>query len=561
MLTQISITNFALIEHLTLELASGLTVLTGETGAGKSMLLDAITLALGGRADYTLLRPGAERCEISLLFDVQKIPTAQQWLAEHELAVDSECIVRRLLSRDNRSRCFINGSPIPLPLVRELSTQLLDLHGQHEYQSLLKRDRQRDLLDEYAGHAHLCQEINHIYQRWYNLNQTYLALQNSEADRMARLTLLRYQTQELAELPLTEEEIIALDKEQRRLAHVDQLRHSCEQALHLLEADDQPAASDLLRRAHLELEKIGDFDPKTHNTARLLNEAIISMREASSELHAYLNSLELDAEHLQAVEQRLSQLHQLGRKHRVTPSQLPALSQQYSRELAELEATDQRASTLQPQLTALMTAYQKIAQQLTASRAQAAERLAAEITVQMGLLSMSGGKFAVRLEPFTVETIQPYGQERIEFLVSANPGLPLQSLAQVVSGGELSRISLAVQVILAHHAQLPTLIFDEVDVGIGGGTAETVGRLLRALGEKAQVICITHLPQVAAQGQHHFTVQKHATHEATSVQIEQLDKQQRVNEIARMLGGLRITKQTLAHAREMLRIMPETVEG
>ncbi|MGB6975876.1 MAG: DNA repair protein RecN, partial [Gammaproteobacteria bacterium] len=340
----------------------------------------------------------------------------------------------------------------------------------------------------------------------------------------------------------------------------DQLRQNCQQALSLLETEDlQPAVTSLLIRAHHELEKTSELDTQTHNATRLLNEAIISVREATSELQAYLNSLELDAEHLQSVEQRLSQLHQLARKHRVNTTQLPTLLQQYAQELAELEAADNQAATLQPQLTALITAYQKIVKKLTASRKKAALRLAEEITAQMNLLSMPGGQFAVSLEPLSNESIQPYGQERVEFQVSPNPGLPLQPLSQIASGGELSRISLAIQVILAQHAQLPTLIFDEVDVGIGGGTAETVGRLLRVLGEKTQVLCITHLPQVAAQGQQHFTVQKQANEESIWVQIVKLDKPQRVTEIARMLGGLRITKQTLAHAREMLRIMPETV--
>jgi DNA repair protein RecN (Recombination protein N) len=550
MLNYLAIKDFAIIENLEMEFHSGFTVLTGETGAGKSILIDALEIALGGRAENHAIRHGTQRCEITLSFNLQKIPTAQQWLEQNELTSDNECIVRRIVSQDGRSRCSINGNPCPVQQLRDLGSLLVNVHGQHENQTLAKRDQQRELLDGIADNQTLGKQIKDIYLQWRQTKQTLEALQNNNKDRDARRDLLNFQLQELLALALGDHEVNELDQEHKKLANAEHLLNACQLASQNLSENDATNVLSLLHAAAVHLEKASQLDPKILNAAKLLIEATIPIEEAANELRDYVESFELNAERLTLIEQRLNKIHELARKHHIKPHELVTLTQNLQTELKQLERGEDNRQQLEEKIIELEKHYKKIAQQLTTSRKLAAEKLTKMVTAQMQKLGMRGGKFSVQLE--TMDEINMHGAERIEFLVSANPGQPLQALNKVASGGELSRIGLAIQVISAQQDNTPTLIFDEVDAGIGGGTAEIVGQLLRSLGNKAQVLCITHLPQVAAQAHQHWQVKKTTQKNTTETHIQELKKTEKIQEIARMLGGVKITEQTLAHAKEML---------
>lgn len=550
MLTHIHIKDFAIIENLELELQSGFTVVTGETGAGKSILMDAIELALGQRADNSIIRHGSERCDIALSFNIDALPEAKKWLIEQDFASDDECIVRRIISSDSRSRSTINGNNCPLQLLRELSNLLINIHGQHEHQALLKRDKQRQLLDNFASHPHLCQQVQHSHQEWRKLNHDMEKLQLANAHRDGKLELLRYQVQELEDLALAENEVETLEQEYKKLANAEQLIRHCNTALDVLDENEQVTALKQLHTAVHQLEPIKSLGPKINNAAELLNQAIIQTEEATHELRDYLHKLVINPERLEWLEQRLNRIYELARKHRVKTYALTPLTTTLKTELQQLEHADEYLQTLQQQITQLEQAYRLHAEQLGVSRKGAAKKLAAAVTAKIQTLGMANGKFDIQFEAVT--EISAQGAERIEFMMTANTGQSLQPLHKVASGGELSRIGLAIQVITVQKENTATLIFDEVDTGISGGTAEIVGKLLRDLGNDAQVLCITHLPQVAAQGHQHFQVQKLATKNSTQTRIVPLAAPQRVEEVARMLGGVKITEQTLAHAREML---------
>lgn len=552
MLTQIQVKDFALIDTLTLELEPGLTVLTGETGAGKSIIIDALELALGERADAQAIRHGAERCEINVSFALSQLPQAKQWLQDHELSSDDECIIRRVISQDGRSRNMINGTPCTLQMLRELGSLLISIHGQHQHQALLKRDQQRQLLDDFAGHDILCKKIHALYQQWHQTQQTLLELEQSQKDRAARTELLQFHLQELESLNLRAAEIPELEQEQKKLANAEQLMGRGQQALELLRDNENNNLLRLLHNSKQLLQPISDLDAKIATANEALDTAAIHLNEAAEQLQDFLDQLDIDEKHAQWVENRLDTIYQLARKHQVNAADLPALTARFAAELAQLSQLDEKITATQKQLQTVNEAYQQQAQQLRHSRQQAANKLAKLVTEKMQQLGFSGGHFAIELIPLAENEITPHGTERIEFLVSANPGQPLQALAKVASGGELSRIGLAIQVISAQKINTPTLIFDEVDVGIGGTTAAVVGKLLRALGHTAQVLCVTHLAQVASQGMQHFCVQKATKAGNTFTRLLLLDETERVQELARMLGGIKITEQTLAHAREML---------
>jgi DNA repair protein RecN (Recombination protein N) len=550
MLNYLAIKDFAIIEQLEMEFQPNFTVLTGETGAGKSILIDALEIALGGRAENHVIRSGAQRCEITLSFNLQKIPTAQSWLEQNELTSDDECIVRRTISADGRSRCSINGHTCPLQQLKELGSLLVNVHGQHENQALAKREMQRELLDGIANNEMLCKQVKAIYQQWSQTKQILETLQTNTQDREARREFITFQLQELLALALGENEVNELDQEHKKLSSSEQLLNASQLTIQNLSESEESNVLSLLHTSITHLEKAATIEPKINNAAKLLNEAIIQIEEASHELRKYVESFELNAERLTWIEQRLNKIHELARKHRIKPNELFVLTQNLETELKHLEQGEGNRQQLEEKLTALEKQYNQIAQQLTHSRQQAAEKLTKNVTTQMQKLGMRGGKFAAQLEK--IEIMNAHGAERIEFLVSANPGQPPQPLNKIASGGELSRIGLAIQVIAAQEDNTPTLIFDEVDAGIGGGTAEIVGQLLRTLGNKAQVLCITHLPQVAAQGHHHWQVQKTTQKNTTKTQIHALNEKEKIQEIARMLGGVKITEQTLAHAKEML---------
>lgn len=552
MLTHIQLRNFAIVEQLTLDLHPGFTVLTGETGAGKSILLDALGLALGERAEVGVIRHGADRAEISVRFDLGTLPEAADWLREHELDADGECLIRRTVNRSGPSRAYINGQPSPVQTLRTLGDLLVDLHGQHEHQSLLRRDAQRQLLDDYASHDDLLHQVTETYHAWKTRAAELERLGGSAANREARLELLRYQVGELDALALAQDELAGLGQEHTRLAHARQLLETGQSTLQQLDDDNEATLSNQLGHCLSELQGLERIDGTLGSTTELLGGALIQLREATSELRHYLDRIDQDPERLSVVEQRLESIHDLARKHHIAPENLAALLPELQHELTELEDAGSYLSTLQKDIATLAARYQIQAKALGKNRHMTAKKLAGKITARMQELGMEGGRFAIDFEALPLERASALGLERVEFRVSANPGQPLQPLTKVASGGELSRISLAILVICAQRARIPTLIFDEVDVGVGGRVAEIVGLQLRALSHHRQVLCVTHLAQVATQGQHHLQVSKDKVQDTTSTRIVALSAEQRIDEVARMLGGIEITPQTLSHAREMI---------
>jgi DNA repair protein RecN (Recombination protein N) len=552
MLTDIQIRNFVIVETLTIDLSKGMIVLTGETGAGKSILLDALTLALGGRADSGFVRQGCERAEISATFQINHYPDIVHWLKHHELDADGEldCIIRRTVGSDGRSKGYINGYPVPIQSLRELGDLLVDIHGQHAHQSLLKKDLQRQTLDDFAGHGDLLHEVQSHYSQWRALKKQQIELEQNKEEREARIDLLTYQTKELEELNLSEEEILSIESEHSKLAHVNQIREGVEKILFTLEENEQTSAARLVNQSLHELEQLKQYDDNLEPTATLLNEANIQLAETINELNHYLSDLNVDPMHLEYLDERLSILHDLSRKHHVETTELPTLLTQLSSELSELLSVQDDSANLDQKISTMETAYFELANKLTASRSQFAKVLEKRVSQNMQQLGMKNGQFSVDFQP--QDDIAQHGLERIEFLVRINPGQPFKPMSKVASGGELSRISLALQVIIANKGRIPTLVFDEVDVGIGGGIAEIVGRKLKSLSGNRQVICITHQPQVAALADYHLHVSKTSTKNSTDTQVRVLNEEQRYNEIARMLGGLKITDQTLSHAKEMI---------
>lgn len=550
MLIQLCIRDFAIVEQLELELASGLTAVTGETGAGKSILVDAIGLLLGDRADSGVIRHGAGRADLSAVFDLGQLPAASAWLNERDLAGEGDCHLRRVIAGGGRSRNYINGVPQPAQALRELGELLVDIHGQHEHQSLLRREAQRQLLDDYAGNQTWVAELAEHYRSWSQLRQDLRALRQASGERDARLDILRYHLRELVALDLAEGEVAELEREQRRLANASQLLETGQRLLNWLTEGDSDAMADRLGQSLRELDTLSRLDPRLAPVSELLNAALIQVQEAGGELRGYVSDLDLDPDHLARIEQRLAAALQLARKHRTAPEELPALRTRFETELDRLEHSETRLDELQQAVTAARAVYQEQADRLSERRTAAARELGERVSGALAELGMPGGRFHITLE--RQDQPAPGGLETVEFQVSANPGQPLRPLAKVASGGELSRISLAIQVITARAARIPTLIFDEVDSGIGGGVAEVVGRQLRALGGNRQVLCVTHLPQVAAQAHQHFKVDKQTDGASTHTQVLPLDASARVTEIARMLGGLELTASTLAHAREMV---------
>ncbi len=552
MLAHLSIRNYAIVEQLDLELRPGMSVITGETGAGKSIMLDALGLALGDRADSGVVRPGADKADILASFELGEIAEARQWLAERDLDNDGPCILRRVITAEGRSRAYINGTPCPLGDLKSLGELLIDIHSQHEHQSLLKPDTHRRLLDAYAGAAELARQVQLAAQRWRQTRSELQRLCQSSEEQHARQQLLSYQLEELDNLALGAGELEALEQEQRTLGNAEALLGACRQVIDICSENDGGTVLGSLRCSVQRL-SAGQGQPAALEEAvALLTSAQIQVEEAVSSLNRFIDHFEADPRRLQQVEERLDSIYSLARKHRVQPAELAELQQRLRDELAGLHAGDEAIERLGEELAAYARHYQERAGELSARRRDAAGRLAAAVETEMQRLGMPGGRFAIALQPQAGEEPQPHGQEQVEFQVSANPGQPLKNIARVASGGELSRISLAIQVITAQTSRTPTLVFDEVDVGIGGPTAEVVGQLLRRLGERGQVITVTHLPQVAAQGHQHLFVHKQRGSDATRTAVAVLGPHQRIEEVARLVGGLDLTRESLAHARKMI---------
>ncbi|WP_443696508.1 DNA repair protein RecN [Pseudomonas sp.] len=552
MLVHLSVHNYAIVEHLDLELDRGMSVITGETGAGKSIMLDALGLTLGDRADSGVVRPGADKADILATFDLTDIPEARAWLAERDLDNDGPCILRRVITAEGRSRAYINGSPCPQGDLKALGEFLIDIHSQHEHQSLLKTDTHRRLLDEYAGATDLARQVHLAAQRWRQTRQELERLANSGDEQRSRHQLLSYQLEELESLSLGENELDQLEQEHKTLTNAESLLSICRQVVEQCSENDSGNVLNALTASLNRLSGINSSPTAMCEAASLLSSAQIQVEEAVGELNRFLDHFDADPARLQQLEERLDAIYTLARKHRIQPAEVAALQQKLLDEIETLNANDEAIECLENELSSYARHYQDKARELSDLRQGSAPTLASAVEQEIQRLGMPGGRFSIELRPNVSKELLPNGLEQVELLVSANPGQPLKALAKVASGGELSRISLAIQVITAQTSRVPTLVFDEVDVGIGGPTAEIVGQLLRRLGERGQVMTVTHLPQVAAQGHQHLFVHKVRDSDATRTAVSKLSKTERVEEVARMLGGIDLTKESLAHAKKMV---------
>ena len=551
MLTHLTIRNYAIIDTLELEFSDGLTALTGETGAGKSILLGALGLVLGDRADSDSIRQNSEHAEIIAEFDGIDTADALAWLQQQELDQQHDCILRRRISKDGRSRAYINGTPVNIQQLRELGELLIDIHGQHEHQSLMNTGAQRRLLDDYADHQPILDDVGKIHRELKRTEQLLQQLQQDTSERDKRLDLLRFQTQELDALALADGEYAELNDQHARLANAERLASTVSQAIESLYDSDEVNALSLLNHQLEAITEITEIDSTLQAVVDLLGEAQVQIEEAVSTLRAYADDIDLDAGHLATLEQRIQDILDLARKHRVAPEQLPQVHRELAQELDNIAHADDRLEALRATFSTLQQSYNQVCSALSESRKQAAKDLNTKISRAMQTLGMKGGRFEAVITTDD-KTLSANGIDRIEFTVSTNAGQDCKSLAKFASGGELARISLAIQMITASRGRIPTLIFDEVDSGVGGGIAEIVGQQLRALGKSNQVICITHLPQVASLAHHHLRVQKQSENKLAQTQVCRLDASERVREIARMLSGVEITEQSLAHAEDMI---------
>lgn len=549
MLTELAIRDFAIVDHLELELAGGMTAITGETGAGKSILLGALGLCLGERADAASVRHGRDRADLSARFDIADLPQARAWLAARELP-DDDCLLRRVVSASGRSKAWINGQPATVADLRALGEHLIEVHGQHAHQQLLREETHLRLLDDFAGHREAVAEMAETFRAWQAARRRLKRLAEDGDELNARRQLVRYQVEELDQLGLAEGELKTLEEEQEELAHAEERLRETQFASECCDNDEGGAIS-LLTQAIGRLEALpGCERGRLAETLGMLGEARIQVEEAARELSHLAADTELDPERLAWVDERLGDVHRLARKHHVMPEELPALHQRLQAELAKLEEGDQDLDALSAEVEALREAWKRLAREVGEARRQAADRFGEAVQEQLAFLAMGKARFEVEVSEREAPAAE--GLDAVRFLISANPGQPARPLAKVASGGELSRISLAIQVVAARHSTIPSLVFDEVDVGVSGATAEIVGQLLRRLGEQGQVMTVTHLPQVAAQAHRHLHIEKQAEGDTTLTRMALLDEAGRVGELARMLGGVNLSDRTLAHAREML---------
>ncbi|HEB63493.1 MAG TPA: DNA repair protein RecN [Gammaproteobacteria bacterium] len=551
MLEHIQIRDFTIIDQLELSFKRGLTVMTGETGAGKSILIDALGLILGNRADPGMIRHGCQRAEICAEFSVKPGSTAATWLSQHEFDHLDECLVRRTLSQTGRSKAYLNGRIISLNQLREFGGLLIDIHGQHEHQSLMQLEKQGEILDGYADNGDLLKKLISSYKHWNSLEQQLEMLRQTNEERNAKFELLKYQVEELDNLDLAAGELQELDEQHKRLANANRLRLEVQSLLEQLHDNDEHAVARQLSQHTTALERLTEVDSKLTSASVQLNSISLQLQEVASDLRHYLDQLEIDPEQLKSVEQRLSDIFDIARKHHVSTQELTTLHQTLKQELSELDGFSVRAEQIEDEIKVAEEKYHRYALKLSENRKKAADMLVCHVNQKMQQLGMPHGFIEICFMPIKKQP-SPSGLEKIEFFVVTNPGQPLKPLTKVVSGGELSRISLAIQVSLSDKVSVDTMVFDEVDVGIGGGVAEVVGQQLRALGKNRQVLCVTHLPQVAALGEHHFQVNKKSEQESTRATIIELKNRSRIEEISRMLGGIKITEQTRAHAREMI---------
>jgi len=551
MLTSLYVRHFAVVEEAEIAFGPGLTVVSGETGAGKSLLVDALMLLAGARADSGMVRAGSDRAELTAEFDLTHLPEAREWLRREELDEEDSCQLRRVIRAEGSSRAWINGRPANASQLGELATLLVEIHGQHEHQALLSRAHQLELLDAYAGNEALVAQVRELAQQWRELGNRIRKLSGGD-DREQRIELLSHELGELEKWALPASELTELEASHKRLANAGRLAEGAGGVVELLDGDSEFALRRALGRAQLEMSKLAALDDRLAPLLDLLDNASIQLSEAADGLGRYALDVDLDPERYSEVDTHLTRLHELSRRHRVPVVELHDKAATLREELGELEGAGDALEKLALQRTRLQQQYDEQAGKLSAARHQAAERLGGEVSVLMGELGMSGGRLVVELETTSESDPDVQGRERCELLVSANPGQPPRALRKVASGGELARISLAIEVATLGKDTIGTMVFDEVDTGIGGAVAEVVGQKLRALGAQRQVLCVTHLPQVAAQGHAHLRVSKASDGESTRTRIEKLDANGRRDELARMLGGVEITRETKAHAKQML---------
>ncbi len=559
MLTQLSLKQFAVVAAAELSFGPGLTVISGETGAGKSLLVDAMGLLSGLRADSGVVRHGADRAELAAEFDLTDVPSARDWLREHELDEDdghggggqSQCQIRRVIRADGGSKAWINGRAVTVGQLAQLAAQLVEIHGQHEHQALLSRPSQLALLDAFGRTQDERRQVAAAAQSWTALLREREALM-AQGDVSERIDWLEHQHAELERETLEPESIAQMQVDHRRQAHAAGLIEACDAAFARLGGDDGLSLSRSLQQVRAELQRVSEHEPRLLEVDAMLENAAIQLDETTALLDRVRSDLDLDPSALEAIDQRLGRIHDLARKHRVAPEQLAAQRDALGLELEALRSAGTRLQRLDGQIEAAARAWSVAAAALTASRREAAEILAVATTALIAELGMGGGYFSIQFEPVEAGRPDPLGAERVEFLVAANPGQPARSLRKVASGGELSRISLAIEVAALGLDAVPTMVFDEVDSGIGGGVAEIVGQKLRGLGSKRQVLCVTHLPQVAAQGHAHYRVSKAASEGVTQSQVQALDPGQREEELARMLGGVEMTSEARAAAKRLL---------
>lgn len=554
MLTQLTINNFAIVRQLEIELAKGMSVITGETGAGKSIAIDALGLCLGQRIETSMVREGQERAEICATFFIEPTNPAYQWLQEQELQDPdnpSDCILRRVINVDGRSKAFINSTPVSASQLKEIGQYLIHINGQHASQLLLKNDYQLQLVDTFAHHHDLLAQMREDYRAWKNLQTQVKTFQQKVAENEAKKQLLQYQVEELDEFALRPNEYLELEEDQRRLSNSEQLTQLSQSALQLLSENETVSIDSMLYRATQYIDELSELDPRYASVQTMLNDALIQVQEATSEVQHLASHIEQDPMLLQEIEQRLGQVLQLARKHNVKPEELVDWHQKLKAELTALLDFSESEERLILEEKAALEKMQRTAKQLHESRCQAAGKLAQQVTHSIKGLAMENAEFFIEVNS-DLTKVAANGADNIVFTLRSNLGQQAQPLAKVASGGELSRISLAIQVLTSDQSAIPTLIFDEVDVGISGKTASVVGKLLRQLGDKCQVLCVTHLPQVACHGHHQFNVEKFTIDDKTETKMTALSQEERVPALARLLGGSEITELALANAQEML---------
>jgi DNA repair protein RecN (Recombination protein N) len=552
MLLQLNIQNFAIVRSLDIDWRKGMTTITGETGAGKSIAIDALGLCLGDRAITNVVRPNAKKAELAATFDVSHNKSAKKWLSSHDLYSDGECILRRVISAEGRSKAYINGSQVPLAQLKDIAPFLINIHGQHDHQLIVKANQQRKIVDEYAKHQHLLDDTHYYYQQWQSLNNELKQLHKSKEQREAKQQLLQYQLNELDEFSLQEGEFQTLESDYKRHSNGQHLLNGALQALQALSENENFNITDCLRSNCEQLNELAAMDPNLVEITTTLNEALIQIEDANNELKHYYERLELDPQAYQMIEDRYSFAIQLAKKHQVSPENLPTLHIEIKQALNLITSDGSRLDSVYIDIEKAKAHYLQAANALSSSRLKSAKQLSKKITASMKELNMEHGIFEVSVKPTEGETLLPSGLDDINFLISLNPGQQVEAMNKVASGGELSRISLAMQVILANKVVTPTLIFDEVDVGISGPTAAMVGKKLQQLASNTQVICVTHLPQVASKGHQQLFVTKLTDGEHTETKVTELSSNGRVQEIARLLAGDKITDNSLANAQELL---------